>query len=1066
METIPRITHSLSGLYSLATCVPTKGSKLPLGLYNTLKNFKLLKSPPTRRGTTAGRNVQRNIAVVSTPDRPSLPCLSGSHKPNGVNFANLIKIKTVNLDLAPSTPSYIDCCLLNTRSVGNKAAVVRDYVIEHDIDVLCITETWLKPGDSDAPKIGELTPEGFKLPHEPREKKKGGGVGILHRCNCDVKTKDTKKFISFEHMEVVVKDASCCVRLVVLYRPPPSKGNKLTVNMFYDDFGSCMEHLVVSPGKLIVLGDFNFHMDIANEINTRKFNEILSAFNLKQHVIGRTHKDGHTLDLIITRSDDDIVCDIDIGEPQIISDHSAIHFHLKLKKPGFVRKQIQYRKVKAINMDSFKMDIQQSDLVQNPAKIALELSVQYNKVLQEILDHHAPLRKAVITIRPSSDWYTEEIREAKQERRRLERHWKASGLTIDKLIFSDQCNQVIRLINETKESYYNNIISENASNQKVLNKIVEKLLNKKSETPLPIHSSLRELAERFVEYFSDKILKIREDIFTQRAHTPPVPEKYPTDVPILSEFKQVTEEEVKRHIKDSASKHCDLDPVPTWLLKQCLDVLLPVITLIVNLSLSESVMPENFKEALLLPLLKKANMDYEIFKHFRPISNLAYISKIIEKVVASQTMDHIYVNNLHEIFQSAYKRNHSTETALLRVHNDILQAIDQDQAVALILLDLSAAFDTVDHEILLKRLSGRLGIRGAALAWFRCYLSGRTQKVTLNGTTSSGRPLPCGVPQGSVLGPILFTIYSLPLGDIARKHGIPFQIYADDEQLYIVFKPKKVDSIMECKMKMETCIVDICSWYVENMLKCNETKTEFIILSSRWSPDVDFPPMRIGTADIAPTTSVRNLGVIFDSGMSLHDHVAKVVQCCFIELRKLAMIRKHLNKEAAQTVVHAYVTSRLDYCNSLLYGLPQYEIQKLQYVQNSAARLITGLRKYDHITQTLHSLHWLPVHKRIIFKMLLITYKALNGLAPAYITELLNRLDHVSGLRSMDDALLLKVPLAKKVNYGERAYARAAPLLWNELPLAIRDSPSPQVFKSSVKTLLFLQHFSDHESTI
>ena len=244
-------------------------------------------------------------------------------------------------------------------------------------------------------------------------------------------------------------------------------------------------------------------------------------------------------------------------------------------------------------------------------------------------------------------------------------------------------------------------------------------------------------------------------------------------------------EEIAGLMKGSPGKSCLLDPIPTWLTKKCIEVLTPVITSIVNMSLSSAVMPADFKEAILLPLLKKICLDPEIFNNFRPISNLMYISKLIERVVASRLHFHLIINDLYEEYQSSYRKLHSTKTALVSVHDDILRAIDDNKCILLIMLDLSAAFDTVDHEILLRRLSCMLGISGSALQWFRSYLTDRKQKVVVNDVFSKSTSLTCGVPQGSVLGPILFTIYMLPLGEIIRSHGVQFHMYANDCQLYI-----------------------------------------------------------------------------------------------------------------------------------------------------------------------------------------------------------------------------------------------------------------------------------------
>ena len=232
--------------------------------------------------------------------------------------------------------------------------------------------------------------------------------------------------------------------------------------------------------------------------------------------------------------------------------------------------------------------------------------------------------------------------------------------------------------------------------------------------------------------------------------------------------------------KSAKNSTCKLDPIPTNLLKECTTILLPAIMEIVNLSLSSGIVPPCLKHAIVRPhLKKKPNADTELLQNYRPVSNLPFLSKAIEKTVVKRLLAHIDNYNLHEVMQSGYKQFHSTETALIRVQNDILVNMDKKRGVILVLLDLSAAFDTIDHATLLDVLQHRLGISGTALEWFKSYLSGRTLFVAMGSEHSTPVSLQCGVPQGSVLGPLLYTIYTLPLGDMLRNAGVSYHLYAD-----------------------------------------------------------------------------------------------------------------------------------------------------------------------------------------------------------------------------------------------------------------------------------------------
>jgi hypothetical protein len=199
---------------------------------------------------------------------------------------------------------------------------------------------------------------------------------------------------------------------------------------------------------------------------------------------------------------------------------------------------------------------------------------------------------------------------------------------------------------------------------------------------------------------------------------------------------------------------------------------LPIITEIINRSFSNATVPASFKNAIVRPLIKRPGLDNDELKNYRPVSNLPFLSKILEKAVASRLDQHLNTNELNDHAQSAYRAGHLTETALLRVHHDIVSALDENSCVALVMLDLSAAFDVIDHDILIGRMEHSYGISGSALAWFGSYLSGRTQQVAIGKTVSSIFQLRFGVPQGSVLGPRLYCMFSKPIAEICRRHNM------------------------------------------------------------------------------------------------------------------------------------------------------------------------------------------------------------------------------------------------------------------------------------------------------
>ena len=488
-----------------------------------------------------------------------------------------------------------------------------------------------------------------------------------------------------------------------------------------------------------------------------------------------------------------------------------------------------------------------------------------------------------------------------------------------------------------------------------------------------------------------------------------------------------------------------------------LNHLVPVITKIINLSLTTGTVPDHFKQAVVTPLLKKHGLDSECLKNYRPVSNLPFLSKVLERVVLSQLQDHLSANGLLDVYQSAYKKDHSTETALLHVTNTLLMNADTKNVSVLTLLDLSAAFDTIDHEILLNRLHVSFGISGTVLNWFSSYLSNRFQSVEIQQTRSQPLPLKYGVPQGSVLGPVLFTLYSQPLSDTIVQHGCDHHKYADDTQLEKSSPPCDFPLILK---ELEICISSIKQWMLCNKLKLNDDKTEVLCSGSgRALSSVCETSLRVGGNEILFSDCVKSLGVYLDSCLTMRQHISHICKSAYFELRKISSIRPYLTQFATTQLVSSLVLSRLDYCNAILAGLPSEDIARLQRIQNNAARLVFKKPRRNHVTPLLIELHWLPVKYRIQYKLATLAFRRFEDTLPLYLSSLLNIYQPSRTLRSSNEKLL-SVPKVSSKTFGQRSFQYQAPVVWNSLPTEIRDCMSIETFKKHLKTHLFREAFS------
>ena len=459
------------------------------------------------------------------------------------------------------------------------------------------------------------------------------------------------------------------------------------------------------------------------------------------------------------------------------------------------------------------------------------LVCEYNTVLRSALDKHAPAITKRIKHSIAKPWYDDEVHKEKNIKRKLETSWRNTRSSEHLNRYKTQKNRLNRIIEDKKITFCNDSISAKSGDQNALYKLVKKLTNKPTDIVYSESANHAELAEQFSLYFDDKIKKINDSLECNHsaAELPHIERRQEQSV--YSSFPVITVEEVKKYIAKSPSKSCALDPIPTSLLKECPDEVSLVITNIVNESLSKGYMPSCLKEALITPIPKKPNIAE--FKNFRPISNLPFISKLIERIVVDKLSEYCAKNDLDENYQSAYRKHHSCETALLQVANAILTNMDSQQVTILTLLDLSAAFDTIPHDKFLRRLEEEYGIKDTALAWLTSYFGDRMQSVNINGTTSKKRALDTGMPQGSGTGPWGYTRYTGPLGSLLRILAILFHMFADDTQLHQSFNAAMQHAQFHAKIKLESCLNKVSQWMAENRLKLNGEKTEVLIVGTK-----------------------------------------------------------------------------------------------------------------------------------------------------------------------------------------------------------------------------------------
>ena len=972
------------------------------------------------RGCRAGRRVQEKRTVCLHP--------------------------VASVSVSPADRVTFAC--LNVRSLHNKLDDVLEIVRDRHVDIFCLVESW---HDSDSICVGRLRSAGFNIVDRPRPRTTDdlsvnhGGVVVFSAADVVMSPIAIVQPSTFELVCVRIVIGHFTAIVVTVYRP----GSVAVQQQFFEDLASVLEQIATYQAPIYVVGDFNIRLDRPDDAHSYQLRQLVDCYDLTLHCTAATHQLGGTLDAVITRKDagrPERVDVIDVG----VSDHHLLQWSTTTARPEVVAVVESSRPWRRLDVDQLRAMLSTSSLCQPdtwPADID-EMAAMYDDELNNLLDQLIPSRPITRRPRRSDPWFDADCRAAKRLTRRLERAYSAARrrsyvATVDTSIVHDSTSAATGVSAAKAAWYAQRRVYRQLRHRKCCDFWAEKIETERAN-PAKLWRSVDSLlgrgrvsaslsigVEDFNKFFIDKVAKVRS---TTSDAPPPTFSQCQAGVS-FREFSRISIDDVIAAVRQLPDKSSAADPIPTFVLKKIVDLIAPFVAELYNRSLIAGHFPNRFKEAFITPIVKKPGLDCADVSSYRPISNLSVLSKLLERLVARQLLRFLTSANLLPSLQSGFRPGHSTETAILHVISELLLAVDHGDFAALTLLDLSAAFDTVDHDILIKRLQASFGIDGCALKWFQSYLFGRTQYVRRGATCSLVVHLLCGVPQGSVLGPILFILYTADLVALIRNFGLSPHLYADDTQIYGACSPANVDSFLS---NVNQCLSAVADWMNSNRLQLNSDKTEFLwCTTTRRQHRLPVAGPIIGSSSIEPSSSARDLGVFIDSDLSMETQVKRTVSRCFGTLRQLRAIRRQVPTAVFQSLIVALILSRLDYCNSMLVGLPANLIRRLQSVQNAAARLIFGIRRSEHITDALASLHWLRVSERILFKVAVLTYRAVNGTAPVYLSSYFTRVADVPSrlrLRSSNSDQLI-VPSFNLTTVGRRAFPVSAANLWNSLPV-------------------------------
>lgn len=911
-------------------------------------------------------------------------------------------------------------------------------------DIIALTETWL---DSTIPDQ-MLSIGGFLPPIRKDRNRHGGGVLIYCADHLPVIPRPDLSTEAQESIWVEIKyKQNKSVMIGVFYRPP---------NQSAADRDSFLLHLSQTisivfeenPKSIVVMGDFNdrcVHWDDSHstsELGTKLY-DLITDNGLTQLIKSPTHLDNtgrpqHLLDLIITDSPE-LILDSHILAPIDKCHHCPTICKLAITLP----KDRPYKRT-VWDFKNIDIDALNEALSAAPWGTAYEvyddiddIEHYWTSLFLDTAKQYIPTR--IITIRPySKPWITKSLRLLIKRKNRLWRRFKKSQKPEHHDIYRHVRNQTVREVTKAKNHYFNSIVPtlQNPElNPKKWWSLTKSLLNNKTQTSIP---PLFE--DNSVVTDATHKAGIFNTFFAQNSRLPPHAANHP-----LPPFEYLTEErlesltfspdEVYKVLTNlNVSKATGPDNIGNFLLKICSGAIADPLAKLFNHSFERKKFPSRWKFSHVVPVHKKASKNDK--GNYRPISLLCNTSKVMERLVHNKINTYLTNNSLLTPLNSGFKKHDSAVNQLIALNDDICKSLEQKHDVRVVFLDLSKAFDRVWHKGLLFKLK-QLGITGPLLQWLENYLSERHQRVVIDGHSSGWIRIEAGVPQGSILGPLLFIIF---INDIINQIQTNIRLFADDTSLFHSI----VDNHLAQRL-LNHDLQKISEWAAQWLMVFNALKNEAMTLSLKSNPPLQLPLYFDGTP-IKEVTRHTHLGITFSSNMSWKPHVDRVCSRASQRNNILRKLKFRLPRRTLENLFKSLVRPILEYGDVVFDDNSVLLSQRIEAIQLDAARTCTGALLSTNRNSILGELGWNTLADRRKNHKLILYYKMVNRLVPQYLQELLPlRVADISNypLRNARNRSLIP---ARTARY-KSSFLPSATVLWNNLPDQIRFSPSLAILK-------------------